>query len=516
MTAQTLPAPLMPQPAMPAAAPARPGRTYLSVRTGSAFAAIALLVAALTALAASQMEGSARVAAIALGVAAIVGTLATGLWLLRRVIRPLGPVTRAVARLHAGQIKQPIAADGGGELRPLLQGLDQVRERMAGVVEQVRTSITNVAINASQITTDNEALSSRTDTQVESLQQTAASIEQLTATLRTTASTAQQAHGLARAAAERAEQGGDAMREVVETMGSIRTSSHGIREIIGVIDSIAFQTNILALNAAVEAARAGEQGRGFAVVATEVRSLAQRCTQAAREIKDLIGASVAKVDTGGERVDEAGAAIAQIVNEVRHVAELIGQIDSISQEQSTGIESINRAVARIDGATQDNATLVKAAARTAAALKERSAVVMKAMSGFDVGATEKGTLEDAKRLVARGCEFVRAHGVKALMEDINRLESGRFVKGELYLNVLDDRGVFIAHGNNPGRLGTGPQLRDMDGMCFPQEFVRTAIQRGEGTVDYRMRHNLTGEPVIRSSFVKRVGGVVITCPYYKA
>ena len=515
MRAETLPAPLMAQAApLPAAMPRR-ARTYLSLRLNLAFGAIVVLLTALTALAANQMEGAPEAFAIGLGLAALVATLACAAWLQRSVIGPLVPATRAVAQLGAGRLKQAISTEGTGELRPLVQELEDVRRRLAEVVYQVRTASTNVAINASQITIDNEALSGRTDTQAESLQQTAASIEQLTATLRVSASTAQQANELARAAAARAEQGGEAMREVVETMGSIRASSHGIRDIIGVIDGIAFQTNILALNAAVEAARAGEQGRGFAVVATEVRSLAQRCAEAAREIKGLIGASVQQVDAGGARVDQAGAAIAGIVTEVRQVAELIGQIDAISQEQSSGIQSINEAIGRIDGATQENATLVSAAARTAAALKDRAAAVTRVMSVFDAGGTEQGTLEEARELVERGCEFVRQHGMQALMADINRMEHGRFVRGDLYLNVLDESGTFVAHGNNPGRIGTGPQLRDLDGMCFPQQFVRMALQRGEGTVDYRMKHTLTGEAAVRSSFVKRVGRHVITCPYYK-
>ena len=515
MRAETLPAPLVAQAApLPATTPRR-DRTYLSLRLNLAFGTIVLLLTALTTLAANQMEGTPEAFAIGLGLAALVATLACAAWLQRSVIGPLGPATRAVAQLGAGRLKQAISTEGTGELRPLVQELEDVRRRLAEVVYQVRTASTNVAINASQITIDNEALSGRTDTQAESLQQTAASIEQLTATLRVSASTAQQANDLARAAAARAEQGGEAMREVVETMGSIRASSHGIRDIIGVIDGIAFQTNILALNAAVEAARAGEQGRGFAVVATEVRSLAQRCAEAAREIKGLIGASVQQVDAGGARVDQAGAAIAGIVTEVRQVAELIGQIDAISQEQSSGIQSINDAIGRIDGATQDNATLVSAAARTAAALKERAAAVTRVMSVFDAGGTEQGTLEEARQLMERGCEFVRQHGMQALMADINRMEHGQFVMGDLYLNVLDESGTFVAHGNNPGRIGTGPQLRDLDGMCFPQQFVRVALQRGEGTVDYRMKHTLTGEVAVRSSFVKRVGKHVITCPYYK-
>jgi methyl-accepting chemotaxis protein len=506
---------VVPTLAPPSAVSVPRARSSLGVRVALVFAVIALLVLALTMLAVNLLEGMAEALALTLGTAAIVVTAAAATWLLRSLVRPLGPATAAVTRLRSGQVKDAISAAGAGELRALVEGLEQVRESLAGMVTQVRSATTNMAINAAQITSDNEALSTRTDTQAESLQQTAASIEQLTATLRVSASSAKQAHTLARAAAERAQHGGEVMREVVETMGSIRQSSHGIREIIGVIDAIAFQTNILALNAAVEAARAGEQGRGFAVVAAEVRSLAQRCADAAREIKGLIGTSVAKVDAGGARVDEAGAAIAEIVDHVRQVAELIGQIDTISQEQSSGIQSINDAVGRIDGATQDNAALVKAAARTAAALKDRSATLTRAVSVFDLGQMEAGTLEEAKALVQRGCEFARSHGREALLAEVSRLEHGRFIERDLYLNVLNFDGVFLAHGNNPGRVGTGPQLRDLAGKCFPVEFARTARERGEGTVDYKWRHTVTGELVMRSTYVRREGELVIACPYYK-
>jgi methyl-accepting chemotaxis protein len=253
------------------------------------------------------------------------------------------------------------------------------------VVSQVRTGTNSVAMSASRIAGDSRALASRTATQSESLQGTAASMEELTAAVRQNADAARQAHALARTAAERAAQGGEVMRGVVETMEAIRAGSYSIREIIAVIDSIAFQTNILALNAAVEAARAGEQGRGFAVVAAEVRSLAQRCADAAREIKTLIGSSVQQVDSGGARVDEAGQAMAAIVATAREVAELVGQIDGASQEQTAGIETINHAIATIDGTTHDNALLVKEAADTAAALQERATTLLNAVGVFQLG-----------------------------------------------------------------------------------------------------------------------------------
>jgi hypothetical protein len=383
-------------------------------------------------------------------------------------------------------------------------------------VSDVRTGTGNVAMNAAQITRDNDALAQRTETQADSLQETAASMEQLTAAVRQNAGNAQQAHALVRAATERAEHGGTVMRDVVGTMESIRGSSHSIRDIIAVIDGIAFQTNILALNAAVEAARAGEQGRGFAVVAAEVRSLAQRSAQAAREIKELIGVSVGKVDSGGARVDEASRAMAEIVAAVRQVAELIGHIDVASQEQSSGIDTINTAVARIDGTTQENAAVVKAATRTAAALQDRAVALLTSVSVFSLGDREHGNRDEAVAMVQEGCAFVRTHGRQAFMDEVNKLDTGRFIHRDLYLMALSVNDcIFVAHGNNPGRLGTGPNVKDVDGKFFPREVVRVAREHGEGWVDYKWVHPVTEQVFTKSGYVRREGDLAIYCAVYK-
>ncbi|HEY8355998.1 MAG TPA: methyl-accepting chemotaxis protein, partial [Ramlibacter sp.] len=462
-----------------------------------AFGLIMVLAAALTALAASRLEGGAAATALALGGLTLLAAAATARWLLASVVRPLRPATQALARLGSGDLSATIMEPrSAGELAPLLAALHQVRDTVSGVVSQVRTGTSNVALNAAEISRENEALAQRTGVQADSLQETAASMEQLTAAVRQSAGTAQQAHALARAATQRAEQGGEVMREVVASMASIRSSSQSIREIIAVIDGIAFQTNLLALNAAVEAARAGEQGRGFAVVAAEVRTLSQRCAEAAREIKALIGTSVDQVDAGGARVDLAGQAMAEIMASVRQVAQLIGQIDGASQEQSSGIETINLAIGRIDGTTQDNAALVKGAARTAAALQKRAATLQQAVDVFSLGDTEHGSTAEAMAMVQRGCEFLRSHGREALLADVNRLDHGRFVHRDLYLMVLGlNDAVFVAHGNNPGRLGTGPQVQDVDGNFFAREMARQAQAHSEGWVDYKWVHPVTGQVV---------------------
>jgi methyl-accepting chemotaxis protein len=516
MSVQTLPAPLAAEVDIAAPATRRRSRRSLGVRLVLALAAIVLPLLALTLLAALRIGGAEGVLALGLGVLALLATFAATGWLLKGVLGPVARAAAAAERLGAGNLAQPVRSDRGGELRPLLAALEQVRESLFSVVSQVRTGTTHVAMNSSQITRDNEALWLRTGTQAESLQQTAATMEQLTAAVRQNAETAQQANALVRGASERAEQGGLVMNEVVQTMGSIRDSSRSIRDIIGVIDGIAFQTNILALNAAVEAARAGEQGRGFAVVAAEVRTLAQRSAGAAREIKDLIGASVDKVELGGQRVDQAGRAMSEIVGSVRQVAQLIEQIDSASREQSAGIESINDAVSRIDRTTQANAALVQDAARTASALQERAVALMRGVAVFQLGDREHGNADEAVAMVRSGCEFAQAHGREALVAEVNRLAAGRFVDRDLYLMVLDAQdSVFLAHGNNPRTLGSGPQSRDVDGKLFVQQMTETARRRGEGWVDYKWAHPVTNEVLTKSTFVQRVGEVVVACGIYR-
>ena len=260
----------------------------------------------------------------------------------------------------------------------------QMQQSLAATVGQIRGSTDTIATASGQIASGNADLSSRTENQASSLQQTAASMEELTSTVKQNADSARQANQLAVSASEVAVRGGDVVGQVVDTMGSINASSKKIVDIIGVIDGIAFQTNILALNAAVEAARAGEQGRGFAVVASEVRSLAQRSASAAKEIKLLIDDSVNKVGAGSEQVAEAGRTMQEIVASVRRVTDIMGEIMSATHEQTSGIEQINQAISQMDQATQQNAALVEQAAAAAGSLQTQANTLVRAVSVFNV------------------------------------------------------------------------------------------------------------------------------------
>ena len=257
-----------------------------------------------------------------------------------------------------------------------------MKDSLADIVGQVRNGTETISTASSQIAAGNLDLSSRTEQQASSLEETASSMEELTSTVKQNADNARQANVLAVSASEVAVRGGTVVSEVVDTMASINESSKKIVDIIGVIDSIAFQTNILALNAAVEAARAGEQGRGFAVVAAEVRNLAQRSAAAAKEIKTLINDSVDKVDAGGKLVDQAGVTMAEIVQSITRVTNIMSEIASASMEQTMGIEQINSAISQMDEVTQQNAALVEEAAAAAGSMQEQAAALSEVVSIF--------------------------------------------------------------------------------------------------------------------------------------
>lgn len=492
-----------------------------AVRLGArwVFAGVAAVVvpsAALTTFAMFQMADADATVTAGLGATAVTLALLIGNWLLRSVARPAIAAADVAEQMSAGDLSRAAGTSAAGELRHLLSGLDEVRGRLVAVVGQVRAGTVTVAMNSSQITRDNDALALRTRGQSESVQQTAATLEELTAAVRQTADTAREAYALVSAVAERATHGTAVMSEVERTMVSIRAGAHSIRDILGVIDAIAFQTNILALNAAVEAARAGEQGRGFSVVASEVRTLAGRCADAAREVRQLIVTAVDKAEQGGRRVDEAGISMAAIVDAVRRATDLIARISASGRQQTDGIESIGQALAQIDATGNETAALVEEASRTAAALHERAVALLKGVAVFDLGDREHGSAAEAQEIVRQGCAYCRHQGQAALVADVNKLEQGRFIDRDLYLMVLDlGSSRFLAHGNNPRTLGLGPQSRDADGKLFVREMTQIARSRGEGWIDYKWAHPVTNEVLTKSTFVQRAGNVVIACGVYR-
>ncbi|HYD61540.1 MAG TPA: methyl-accepting chemotaxis protein [Noviherbaspirillum sp.] len=300
----------------------------------------------------------------------------------RSVSVPLNRAVELAERVASGDLTSHIEASGKSETARLMMSLRQMNDNLKRIVGEVRTSVDTIASAANDIASGNADVSSRTESQASSLEETASSMEELTSTVRHNAENARQANQLVGHASEVAIKGGQVVSEVVHTMSAINESSRKIVDIIGVIDGIAFQTNILALNAAVEAARAGEQGRGFAVVAAEVRNLAQRSASAAKEIKELINSSVEKVDAGNRLVSQAGASMDEIVNSVRSVTAIISEIVLASQEQASGIDQINQAVSHLDETTQQNSALVEQAAATAESLREQVQRLVHSMEIF--------------------------------------------------------------------------------------------------------------------------------------
>jgi methyl-accepting chemotaxis protein len=314
----------------------------------------------------SSTRNSAIAAALALALVLLIYRV-----VLRSVQRPIVECTGVAERIASGDLGQTVDISRTDEIGRLQQGLHDMQDSLRTLVTSVRHSTDSISTASAEIATGNQDLSSRTEQTASNLQQTASSMEQITATVKQSVQSAQQANQLASSAAEVAARGGAVVSQVVSTMEEINASSKKISDIIGVIDGIAFQTNILALNAAVEAARAGEQGRGFAVVASEVRSLAQHSAEAAKEIKGLIGTSVAKVEDGSRLVTDAGKTMTEIVSSVKRVSDMIGEITAASTEQSQGIGEINGAVSQLDQMTQQNAALVEESAAASESLKEQ-------------------------------------------------------------------------------------------------------------------------------------------------
>ena len=303
---------------------------------------------------------------------------------LRRLTRPLRVLGQAMTDLAGGNadLSARLAVKGNDELADIARGFNVFVAKIQDVLARVRSSSDAVAVASNEIRQGNADLSVRTEQQAGALEETAASMEELNGTVKQNADNARQANQLAESASEVAVRGGEVVSQVVGTMASISDASKKVVDIIGVIDGIAFQTNILALNAAVEAARAGEQGRGFAVVATEVRNLAQRSAAAAKEIKSLIGDSVDKVSMGTMLVEEAGKTMDEVVSSVRRVSDIVAEISAASAEQSTGIGQVNQAIVQMDGVTQQNAALVEEAAAAAESLQQQAATLVALVGEF--------------------------------------------------------------------------------------------------------------------------------------
>lgn len=365
----------------------------LSQRIGISMAAIMLIIAALGVMSWSSASGAGQHYWIsALSTNGIMVALLSWYSFTRRIVEPLAEAIRATQKMAGGDLTGQIETSRGDAMGQLLRSLRQLNVNLHSIIGDVRSNFDQISIATKEIASGNMDLSRRTESQASSLEETASSMEQFAATVQGNTSNSIKANELAGTASVIAESGGKVVAEVVATMGEISSSSKKIVDIIGIIEGIAFQTNILALNAAVEAARAGEQGRGFAVVATEVRNLAQRSSTAAKEIKQLIDLSVEKVDAGTHLAERAGTTMIEIISSVRHVASIMSEIAAASREQSDGIGQVNNAVTQMDEVTQQNAALVEEAAAASISLEEQTIKVVQAIAVFHLKGSAKNNV----------------------------------------------------------------------------------------------------------------------------
>jgi methyl-accepting chemotaxis protein len=442
------------------------------------------------------------------------------LWLVRRALTaPMAQMAHIANIIAKGDLSQTINSDGMGESAAIAQSLKEMQANLVAMMQSVKRGTEAMTVFSHQIASGNADLSARTESQAHSLDDTAHSMTTLTSTVKQNADNAEEANQLVVSAAKIAEKGGKVVGGVVQTMGSIKDSSRKIVDIIAVIDGIAFQTNILALNAAVEAARAGEQGRGFAVVAAEVRNLAQRCTSAAKEIKQLISDSVDKVDQGAKLVDEAGKTMAEIVDSVQHAANIMQGITSASREQTAGIEELSAAVTQMDEMTQRNSGLVREAGTITLSMQDETHKMHLALGAFKLPQAniEKRKPEEAVAMIKKAVAYYKAHGrAKALAAFSD--PKGGFVDGTLYIFSygMTGDGINLAHGQDQKLIGKQlNSLKDVNGKYIIKEFFNVANSpAGQGWIDYDWPNTVTNSVDAKSSYIERVGDILVGCGIY--
>jgi methyl-accepting chemotaxis protein len=424
----------------------------------------------------------------------------------------LDQVTQAMDKIVRGDLRLNLVTGGRDELAALASSTTQIGATVSAMVANVRSNAAFVAHSGKSLAAGNRELSDRTEQQAANLEQTAASVEQLSSTVHDNAQTAAQANAQAAGVRDVADQGASTMAEAIASVEAIQSSAKRMDEIVGVIDGLAFQTNILALNAAVEAARAGESGRGFAVVASEVRSLAQRSAESAKEIRILIGASSSQVASSVHRIRAAGSNITQIVSGIRDVAANMSQISTSSAEQSSGLTEITSAVRQLDEITQRNAQMVEHAVTQASNLESRASTLVEAVAMFKL---QQGSADEATGLVDRAMAQRRRSGSRdSFLREVTDPSQG-FHDRDMYVFVLDRNGTYVAFGGNPAKVGTRVQdIPGIDGQGLVNDILNQAAVE-PGWVEYDITNPTTGRVQSKMSFVQQVDDLFVGCGVYK-
>ncbi len=425
--------------------------------------------------------------------------------------RDLAALARALERAMQGDLAARADVGGRDEAGALAQLLDRMVRTLSAMVADIRSNAALVAQGGQSLAQGNRALAERTEEQASSLEETASSVQQLSSAVQNNAQVTQDADRRAAQVRQAADEGAQAMAQAVESVQAIQHGARRMAEIIGVIDGIAFQTNILALNAAIEAARAGAQGRGFAVVATEVRTLAQRSSDAAHEIRALIQESVQQVEVSSGLIRKTGTGIAAMAEGMHRVAASMSEISHSSAEQSTGLHEVNLAVQQLDRITQDNAQMAQHAVAQALALQERAAALSQAVSTFRL---QQGTADEAMELVRKAVALCKNSAREAFLRRITD-PSEPYHDRDMYVFVLDASGTYLAFGGNPAKVGTRVQdIPGVDGERLMHDIVAQADQ-GPGWVEYAITNPLTGTVQTKMSFVTRIGDLYLGCGVYK-
>lgn len=423
----------------------------------------------------------------------------------------LRQIAHVLEQVANGNLRVTITQRGPDELGELARTVDKVAISISGMVANVRSNAALVSHAGQSLASGNRNLSDRTEQQAANLEQTAASVEELSSTVQENAQTAQQSDAQAARVRGVADSGAQAMQAAIASVEEIQRSAARMNEIIGVIDGLAFQTNILALNAAVEAARAGESGRGFAVVASEVRSLAQRSAESAREIRQLISTSSEQVTTSAAQIRAVGSNMSEIVSGIRDVAGNMSQLSVSSAEQSSGLNEITSAIRQLDEITQKNAAMVERAVTQAVNLEGRASTLAQAVQAFRL---QQGTADEAVVLMQRAMELRQRSSRDEFLRSITNPKNDYYER-DMYVFVLDGNGAYLAFGGNPAKVGTRVQdIPGIDGDGLLESIVNQANHE-PGWVEYEITNPASGVVQTKMSFVHKVDDLYAGCGVYK-